>query len=228
MSGPFPPIDRRTTLAWFGAAMTMPAFAVPLDHSSATTVAAGAELKLTGTTPGGYGFDPDLNDPTAPWPRIMTQIQKRQVGVLADIVLPKTPEYPAPSEVGIPDFMDEWISAPYPDQLADRLLFSKGLDWIEAESQRRWKTGFLSLNGEQQTGLLETLSTPPPEPASGEAADLHSFFRRLRSLVVGSYFSLASNFAQLGYIGNVAQESFPPATAEENAFIDHAISTLHL
>lgn len=206
--------------------MTMPAFAIPLSSAMAATV--GPELKLTGTTPTGYGLDPNLNDPKAPWPLIMTKTQKRQISVLADIILPKTPKYPAPSEVGIPEFVDEWISAPYPDQLKDRSLIFDGLDWMEAESQRRWKSGFLHLHRAQQTSLLEVLSVTPPNPASIEASTLHSFFRRLRAIVVGSYYSLETNFAQIGYIGNVALASFPPPTPEENAFIDHAISNLHL
>ena len=228
MSEDAPLIDRRTTLAWFGAGMVLPAFAARFDVSSTANAAVISELKLTGTASTGYGLDPDLSDPNAPWPRIMTPMQKRQIGVLADIFLPKTPEYPAPSEVGIPDFVDEWISAPYPDQMQDRILFLKGLEWIEAESQRRWKSGFLSLHSAQQTSLLEAVSVAPEDPAPAEAAMLHRFFRRLRNVVVGSYYSLESNFAEIGYIGNVALESFAPSTAEENIFIDHAISMIKL
>jgi hypothetical protein len=57
---------------------------------------------------------------------------------------------------------------------------------------------------------------------------LYGFFRRLRSVVVGAYYSQPRNYAEIGYIGNVAMESFPLATAEENAFIDRAIAKLNL
>ena len=48
---------------------------------------------------------------------------------LADLILPAEGDYPAPSKLGTPAFINEWISAPYPDQHRDRVLIVNGLAW---------------------------------------------------------------------------------------------------
>ena len=40
------------------------------------------------------------------------------------------------------DFIDEWISAPYPQQRGDREIVLPGLKWIEAEAQKRFGKAF--------------------------------------------------------------------------------------
>jgi hypothetical protein len=216
-------VSRRTTLTWFGTAMALSATSVPLTFGDGAFAKSGVGLP----TKVGYGNDPDLFNPHAPWPRIMTSSQLREVATLADIILPKVGSYPAPSEVGIADFVDEWVSAPYPDQEGDRALILGGLAWLDAEAQRLWHSDFNALDAPQKTQLLEHTARPPTT-ADPQAIQLYGFFRRLRSVTVGAYYSLERNFPEIGYIGNVAMESFPPPTAEEEAFIDRAIEKLNL
>ena len=35
-----------------------------------------------------------------------------------------------------PDFVDEWVSAPYPEQQSDRKVIFTGLEWVDAEAAR--------------------------------------------------------------------------------------------
>ena len=109
-------IDRRTALTWIGVV------------GAATVVGAGVVVygpKIGGKTPGtkGYGTDPKLVEPEpAPWPRLLSDGELQAAAALADFILPATATAPAASALGIPDFLDEWVSAPYPDQEKDRPL----------------------------------------------------------------------------------------------------------
>jgi len=226
MSSPhFFRVDRRTTLRWFGAAVATSSAGLALFNGdlarAAVTAGSGQDVQE------GYGKDPNLFDPHVPWSRTMTEAQLKQVAVLSDILLPKVDSYPWPSEVGVPDFVDEWVSAPYPSQLQDRALILAGLAWLDSESQRRWKKEFVALELSQQTELFgETAKLPTPQDP--KAMELYGFFRRLRTVAVGSYYTMQKNYGAIGYIGNMPMQSFPPPTPEENAFIDNAIETLKL
>jgi hypothetical protein len=224
-SSPVVRVNRRTTLGWFSAAMALSATGIPIPSGGRAFAgpAPGAELPAQA----GYGNDPDLFNPHVPWPRTMTPTQLRQVDMIADIILPKVGSYPAPSEVGIADFVDEWISAPYPDQQRDRVLILEGLAWLDTEAERLWQSAFHALNASRKTQLLEQTARAPTTN-DPQAMKLYGFFRRLRSVTVGAYYSMKQNFAEIGYIGNVAMETFPPPTSEENAFIDRAIAKLNL
>ena len=56
-------------------------------------------------------------------------------------ILPKDDYGPAASDVGVLAMVDEWISAPYPQQQADRPVILEGLAWLEAESTKRFSKG---------------------------------------------------------------------------------------
>src|ERR1700722_15995827 len=67
----------------------------------------------------GIGTDPNLHKKEIPWPRVLTAEEKRIVTVLGDIIVPADEFGPAASAVGVPDFIDEWVSAPYEAQQKD-------------------------------------------------------------------------------------------------------------
>ncbi len=221
-------VDRRTTLTWLssalaGAGVTLlpsPSFAADAQPTAAQPAAPGAPV-------GGYGNDPDLMNPSAPWPKTMSQQQLQISGALADLILPPTATSPAPSAVGIPDFVDEWVSAPYPDQRRDRALIMPGLLWLDTEAQRRWRNSFTQTTPANKRQLLVEIAAPPTT-ADQAAAMRYGFFRRFRTIAVGAYFSLERNFAELGYVGNNPLETFPSATPEELAHINGTIARLGL
>ena len=218
-------VNRRTTLGWLASAMAISAAGVPMSLGNWAQAAPASDSMHHAAV--GYGKDPNLFDPHAPWPRIMTPAQLRQTAVLADLFLPKTDSYPAPSEVGIAAFVDEWVSAPYPDQQRDRALILDGLAWLNREATRLGQPDFGSLDTARQTQLLgQTAQLPVSNDL--QAMKLYGFFRRFRSVTVGAYYCLERNFAEIGYMGNVAMDSFPPPTPQEDAFIDRAIAKLNL
>src|SRR5215210_8011381 len=86
----------------------------------------------------GIGFDPNLLKKEIPWPRLLTAAEKRAVTALADLIIPADEFGPAASAVGVPDFIDEWVSAPYDQQIKDRKIIRAGLAWLEGESTKRF------------------------------------------------------------------------------------------
>lgn len=198
-------VDRRTTLKWLGAALAFSA-----HHGKS----------LAGTfmpSPKGYGSDPDLNKVgPLPWDKLMSDHQLKQAALLADLFLPGTAQSPAPSSLGIHDFLDEWISAPYPSQMSDRPVILDGLAWLDQESTRRFGKDFTAISEAQRLDLMKAMS---------EMKDF-LFFKRLRTLVVAAYFSSDAGFKDIGYSGNVTLAAFPAPTDEMMAIIDRECKAL--
>lgn len=203
-------VSRRTTLRWLAVAMAAPFIPRRLLANPS------AIMEFTSTARG-YGTDPDLNHPLVPWSRCMTLPQLKLTAVLADIILPATDSAPAPSTLGVPDFVDEWVSAPYSEQLTDKKIVFDGLDWIDREAHRRWKMPFLRGSALQQQGILNSIANLG---GNSVTATQTLFFRRLRFLVVGAYYTTAEGFRDIGYIGNVPLTSYPPITETEKAILD--------
>jgi len=197
--------DRRTTLKWLALALTY-----SVHHGKS----------LAGTfmpSPKGYGTDPDLNK-VAPrqWDKLMSQHELKQTALLADLFLPGTAESPAPSALGIHDFIDEWISAPYPEQLSDRPIIREGLAWLDLESNKRWGKDFTAITDAQRVELMNAMAGMKD----------FVFFTRTRNLIVAAYFSSDAGFKDIGYSGNVARDSFPAPSDEMMAIIDRECKAL--
>lgn len=231
MTGPHEPrgLSRRTTLKWLAAAV----MATPNYRQYRS---ARAQPIIYEPVSKGYGRDPDLNHPIVPWSRTMTARQLQLTAFLADLILPGTDSTPAPSALRIQDFVDEWISAPYPQQQVDRAAVLEGLRWLDAEAERRWQRGFLEVANSQQQQLLdETVAeyqTIPLEQAQQpelgaifESVHEH-FFSRFRSIVVGAYYTTQEGFRDIGYIGNVPLASYPPITEQEKTLLDTELRRL--
>lgn len=208
-------ISRRATLQWVAAV------AAASGISSGTF--AGSHSNFGRALARGYGTDPDLLRPSVPWPRIMNAQQLRATEMLADMILPGTETAPPPSALGIAEFVDEWVSAPYPEQQADRSVIFEGLAWIDAEAGRRWQRDFLKLQPSQQEQLIEAMV---PKDIKDLANPEERFFHRLRFVIVGAYYTTPEGFDDIGYIGNVALPSYPPVTGAEKEILDAELRKL--
>jgi len=198
-------IDRRTTLKWFAAALAYSA-----HHGKSL---AGTYLP----SPKGYGTDPNLNTvKPIEWDKVMSEHELRQTALLADLFLPAANGSPAASALGIHDFVDEWISAPYPEQQSDRGIVQSGLVWVDQDSTRRYGKDFTAITDAQRVELMTEMA--------GMSDFL--FFKRLRNLVVAAYFSSDAGFKDIGYSGNVALAAFPAPTDEMMAIIDRECKAL--
>ncbi|MFG2226319.1 gluconate 2-dehydrogenase subunit 3 family protein [Streptomyces sp. NPDC048644] len=174
---------------------------------------AGAEAQ-------GYGTDPNLVTPHAPWPRTLSEHERALISALADLILPGTDEYPAPSGMGIVEFFDEWVSAPYKTQQQHRTVITTGLAMVDAEARRQFESDFLELDVPRQRQIIDQIASPT-------AVD-RKFFIRFRHLLLGGYFTSDVGFKAIGYIGNVPLLSFPGVTSDVQRIIDDELEVLGL
>lgn len=215
-------VSRRTTLEWMTKLSVMSA----LPAGSWAAAASAIERNpLPTVTALGYGIDPNLIEPIVTWPRIMTSHQVLTIAALADLILPADADAAAPSAVGVPDFINEWFSAPYPDQMTDRAVILEGLDWIDAESVRRAQHPYIECDRQTQRAIIDVIAARSPD-ASHAAQD--NFFRRLQALVAVAYYTTTEGFRALGYTGNVALLAYPPVTDLERSMLDGALQKLGL
>lgn len=217
-------IDRRTALSWLGAAAASIG-GVGAAPEQALATAAGQIPVLQVPVPGGYGTDPNLKHPTIPWPRLFTPAQLQAVALLCDFILPASADAPSARAVGVPDFVDEWISAPYPEQVGDRPVILDGLNWLEAEARRRHGATLTALASADRLAMFRALTRTPSDPA---LAAPQAFFRRLRQLIIGGYYTTKPGFKDIGYIGNVAMKSYPGPSDEVKAVLERELKKLGL
>lgn len=203
-SDPLPRISRRVSIQWLlGATAALAAKDAPL---------LAAEPAITAK---GYGPDPSmvkLYKPGDVWPLTFTEPQRRTARALCDLIIPADETSPGASTVGVHDFIDEWVSAPYPTQAGDRRTILDGLKWLDEEARRRFRTIFADLAPDQQTAICDDLASLKPKPEHKRAA---SFFKRFRDLTAGGYYTTPQGMRAIGYVGNVPSATFegPPLEA---------------
>jgi hypothetical protein len=195
--------DRRTAIKWVlaaSAALRLPN--VSFDAAAATPTAKG------------YGKDPDLLKTYAPgdlWPLTLTKEQRVTATALCDLIIPDDGQSPAASKVGVVDFIDEWISAPYPEHADDKKVVVEGLHWLDGEAQRRFKAPFAKLSTTQMAAIADDLVAKPAKSGLDAAA---AFFERYRALTAGGFYTTPVGTRDLKYVGNVATATFEGAPKE--------------
>jgi len=199
-------IDRRSAIAWIGVV--------------GAALAGGAGVIVYGERMGGervtrgYGTDPKLVKPEkAPWSRIMVPAQLQTAAILADFILPASGAAPSASSLGIPDFIDEWVSAPYPSQVKDRPVIMNGLNALSVH--------VLKTSAADRAKALAAL------PASADPAT-KAFWKKFRHLTIGAYYTTPEGFKDVGYIGNVARTADPGPSAEVKAVLERELQKLGL
>jgi hypothetical protein len=135
------------------------------------------------------------------WSLTLTREQRATATVLCDLIIPADDTSPAASSVGVVDFIDEWISAPYPDHAVDRKTVLDGLSRIESEAQRLFSTTFAKLSATQMSAIADALLEDP-------------FFVRYRALTAGGFYTTPVGFRDLKYVGNVPMAAFEGPTPE--------------
>jgi hypothetical protein len=204
-SNPLPRLDRRTAIKWM---LTASASALLWEHR-----ALGAPP--TPATVRGYGTDPDLLRAYKPgelWPLTLTVAQRRTVTALCDLIVPADGKSPSASAVGVPDFVDEWISAPYPAQAADKNVILPGLAWLDAESLRRFGFDFATGGHREMVAICDDIcDEKTAEQPFKEAA---RFFGRFWILATGGFYTSPEGLRDIGYVGNVPLASFEGPSQE--------------
>ncbi len=205
-------VDRRATLRWMAAAMaTIPLAACGESQGGLTW----AEPRpLTGP---GYGRDPDMLEPSYPWPLTLTRNELLTVTALVDLIMPADGENPAASAVGVPGFIDEWVSAPYPSQQADRALILPGLAWLDEQAMAGSGRRFGHTDEAGRAAVADRIAWKDRvEPGLEKPA---AFFARMRALTMGAYYTSEHGWKEIGYLGNrpaSGDYAGPPSEAIEH------------
>jgi hypothetical protein len=168
----------------------------------------------------GYGSDPDLvkfYTPGELWPLTFTKEQHRTVAALCDVIIPADEKSPNASSVNVPDFIDEWISAPYLEQVADRKIIMDGLAWLEDESQKRFHQPFADLTTAQQQKICDDICHLPH--ANAEFANAAVFFAKFRNLTAGGFYTTPAGWKDIQYVGNVPLMQFEGPPPEVLAYL---------
>jgi hypothetical protein len=159
------------------------------------------------------GSDPVLNKTYVPgelWPLSFTPAQREAAAALADLIIPPEAGGKKPSELGVPDFVDEWISSYYDETLKDRPIILAGLTWLDAEANRRHGAVFAKLTESQQAGIADDICGV--RPVKKEHKPGQDFFKRFRHLAAGGYFTTPQGMRELGYVGNTPSANFDGPT----------------
>lgn len=198
-------LDRRTALKWM---LTATAALAVTDRAAAATRHQAAEPAAKG-----YGTDPLLNQEYAPgafWPLTFSDHQRRTAAALCGLIIPAEGKVPGAADLKVHDFIDEWISSPYPDQKGDRETVLAGLAWIDGEAARRYGKDFADLTPVEMAAIADDLCHAPdarPEHAAGA-----KFFAKFRDLTASGFFSTPEGMIDIGYRGNMPLAEFkgPP------------------
>jgi hypothetical protein len=169
----------------------------------------------------GYGTDPDLKTRPVTWSLTLSAEQLQGLAALCEIILPAEPPHPSAAEIKVHEFLDEWVSAPYPQMQADRTTILNGLSAMDDAMRREQGITFSAAGSIRQTALFDSICATP------EAVE---FSRRLIELVCAGYYTTREGQAAIGYVGNVGRTSFPPTPRGvegrfENALVGHDASS---
>ena len=208
--------DRRTTIKLIiAAAAGVPALRARANYNDNLEPGASppGPLRQFEPTMQGYGPDPDLiraYEKGAFWPLTLNAGQRELAGSLSDLIIPADEHSPAASAVGVVDFIDEWISAPYPRQREDRDIVLNGFAWLDAQAKQRTGKPFAGLREQEQRAICD-----PVCDAARASADLRvpaQFFAMYRNLTAAGFYTTLAGRKDVQYIGNVALTHFdgPP------------------
>jgi hypothetical protein len=203
-------MDRRTSLKWMLAASAVMPLMTQRAFGQSSTVLAQPKASDALGFAGGYGPDPDMvriYHPGDLWPLTFTETQRHEAAALCDLIIPADEISPSASSVGVVEFLDEWVSAPYPRQREDRATLLPGLQWLDEEATRRAGKLFADSDSSTQHAICGDIcyeATVAPQ-FKGAA----KFFARFRDLTAGGFYSTPIGMKDVGYIGNVPRSEFP-------------------
>ena len=205
-----PRFARRTMVRMIAAAVAAPV----LFRGCATgpgAVGQSAEATVH-RGPAGTLTDPDLVNPSVPWPLTLTEGERVALAALCDTIIPADEHSPAASAIGAHDFIDEWVSAPYSQMQDDGTRIRDGLAWLDGEAGRRFQAPFADLAEAQKAAICDDIRHPPeaaPEFAAGA-----QFFDKVRMLTAMAFYTTPAGMADVGYVGNTPlNEWLPPPAA---------------
>ncbi len=126
--------------------------------------------------------------------KIYSLMQKNQIAVLAELIIPVT-DVPGAIEAGVPEFIEMMVEEWYTD--TERKIFFQGLIDIDRYTQREFQCGLIQCDTTQMTEALTHFETeansyiaPAKELLSMDTTDENSpFFSKIKELTIVGYFT---------------------------------------
>lgn len=185
-------LGRREAIKRMAAAAMLPALGS----------AASAQESAKASVYAGTASDPDLLKPVIPWKTTLTEPELKTLAALCDMILPADDRSPSASDVGVPDFIDEWISAPYPVQQADLPVVRGGLAWLNTECDKLFSKRFHDLDEAGRTTVCDLLAYLPNAKPEHRVGAL--MFSKVRELSMLGFYTTKEGMKDAGYEGNRA------------------------
>ncbi len=157
--------------------------------------------------------DPDFQNRTLLWEMPLTPAELATLTVLCDIIIPGDADAPPPSEIGLAEFINEWVGAPYAQNIDDFGIVRGGLAWLDTRCGSLHAKPFNDLAPAERTAVLDSIADP--EATAPELAPGSRFFKKLRMLTLGGYYSHSSTWKSIGYVGNVPIAGAYPGVPDE-------------
>ncbi|MGH7560453.1 MAG: gluconate 2-dehydrogenase subunit 3 family protein [Gemmatimonadales bacterium] len=196
-----PGIPRRDAIKTLGTAAALPVLGDPATRRLGRELLEDqAPARPTG--PRGTPTDPDLVRPTpGAWPRLLTDDELASIAVLCDTIIPADEKSPSASAVGVPAYINEYVSAPYDGQQRALVQVRGGLVWLDRESNSRFGKRFAAASeAERQQICDEICHLPRARPEHQAAA---RFFDLMRDLTAVGFYTTREGMRDLQYLGNV-------------------------
>ena len=193
------------------------------DGSPGATATDAAHEELSGFDPlppsnplaAGTATDPDMLAPVVPWEMVLTDEEMRLVADLADVIIPADERSPAASAVGVPDYVNEFVSAP--DHTDALTTLRGGLAWLNRTARERFDAAdFPALTTAQKHEICDQIRFEPDAPP--DLKPQARFFDQFRDMVSTGFWTTEEGMRDLGYRGNVPLPSFdgpPPEVLEQ-------------
>lgn len=157
----------------------------------------------------GTPTDPDLLAPVVTWDLVLTTEELEMAAVLADVIVPADDRSPAASAVGVPAYVNEFLSAPGHEELLT--LVRGGFAWLNRAARERFgAAAFAALPEERKRQICDEIRHEPAAPSHLKTQA--RFFDLFRDMVSTGFWTTDEGMRDLGYVGNVPLPAFdgPP------------------
>jgi hypothetical protein len=202
-------IPRRDALKTLGSVAALPI----LGEQGVRNVRESARQAQAPAGPRGTPTDPDLVNPKpGAWPRLLSDSELATVAVLCDTIIPADEKSPSASAVGVPAWINEYVSAPYDGQQRALVQLRGGLLWLDRESDTRFGKRFGALTDVERAQICDEicylLKAKPEHQAAAR------FFDMVRDLTAVGFYTTREGMRDLSYIGNVPLAEWKGAPPE--------------
>ena len=153
-------------------------------------------------------------------PQFFTPDEWQTVRVLVDLIIPADEKSGSATDALVPEFMDFMLNE---SSESRQQQFRDGLDWLDAESGRRFNIAFTDADDAQRRAILDDIAWPDRAPA--EMEDAVRFFNSFRDMTAAGFFSSRIGYEDLEFRGNefVAQWDGCPQEALDKLGVSYDI-----